>query len=84
MSNLTPQIGDIWLKDSTPLYGDKGTKEYRVILDIYSLQEKYPENGYRDYDMGMTYIVIGSGKIDSQSFDGRVTHNGNPYFKKVG
>lgn len=91
MPSLKPQIGDIWVYDTTILYANAwGRKEHWLIVDSAFVRESEQFAGsvvnFSDYFV--QYIHLETGDTRMKVFYGREWGSdldlyGNPYYKKV-
>ena len=92
MPSLKPQIGDIWLYDTTHIYsfGGFSRHEHWLILDSNFIRESEQFSGYEANfsDYFVQYIHLETGEVKMKVFYGREWGSdldlyGNPYYKKV-
>lgn len=84
MSKLVMRVGDIWLRDTTKLYGKFGDVEHWLILETGTANEMYRDPYYWNNDYVVRYLNLGTGEVATKNFKAAYNDmNGNPYFKLV-
>lgn len=97
MRRLTPQVGDIWLYDTSHIYSEKSVYrnyDHWLILKAGpanligdSDYDRY-QNYYHSKDFAIYYLHLETGRYDvkifySKEFGEDFDLTGNPYYKKV-
>ena len=93
MPRLIPQVGDIWLYDTTHIYsfGGFSRHEHWLILmagPVNNILNEKDLGYYESRDFAVRYLHLESGRYDMKIFYSRewgqsLDLTGNPYYKKV-
>lgn len=93
MPRLIPQVGDIWLYDTTNLYGGRGYARYEHWLILKAgpantVWEDMNPHYLISRDFAIYFLNLESGRYDAKIFysrdwSGNLDLYGNPYYKKV-